>query len=93
MATVKGAVVGQLLLSYEWDERGNYTVCWLRRLYVRTSHRKRGVATELVRYVMAAERLPYYRLNVDYGNQASRRLFEGLRARFFADNARLDGPT
>ena len=46
-----GAVVGGLLVTYEWSDWRNATFWWIQSVYVDPVHRGRGVFTALYRHV------------------------------------------
>lgn len=58
VATVDGAVVGQLMVTYEWSDWRNGMFLWIQSVYVRPDHRRGGVFTALYRHVERASRAP-----------------------------------
>lgn len=45
------AVVGQLLITYEWSDWRNAQFWWIQSVYVAPQHRRRGVFSELYAHV------------------------------------------
>ena len=50
------ALVGQLLLTYEWSDWRNGRFWWIQSVYVAPSHRRQGVFSALYRHVEALAR-------------------------------------
>jgi GNAT superfamily N-acetyltransferase len=42
LAEIDGAVVGQLMNTYEWSDWRNATFWWIQSVYVHPEHRKHG---------------------------------------------------
>ncbi|MCK7509419.1 MAG: GNAT family N-acetyltransferase [Desulfobacterales bacterium] len=47
VAEMDGAVVGQLMITYEWSDWRNATFWWIQSVYVEKSVRSKGVFREL----------------------------------------------
>lgn len=79
-----GAVVGQLLITYEWSDWRNGTFWWLQSVYVAAAERRRGVFSALYSEVLDAARrdggVCGLRLYVEQANRNAERTY---RARGF----------
>jgi GNAT superfamily N-acetyltransferase len=53
VAETRGAVVGQVLITYEWSDWRNGNFWWLQSVYVQKEFRARGVFKALFAYVVA----------------------------------------
>ena len=53
VAELHGAVVGSLLITYEWSDWRNATFWWIQSVFVDADHRRQGVYTAMHRYVLA----------------------------------------
>jgi len=74
VAEVNGAVVGQLMITYEWSDWRNGNIWWLQSVYVKEEFRRSGVFRALFDHLRAlAAATPDVR---------------GLRLYMHADNAR-----
>jgi len=51
VAELDGAVVGQLLITYEWSDWRNCMVWWIQSVYVAQHARRSGVLTTLYRHL------------------------------------------
>jgi len=51
IAELNGAVVGQLMITYEWSDWRNATFWWMQSVYVLPVYRKQGVFKALYRYI------------------------------------------
>lgn len=51
VAEIKGAVVGQLLITYEWSDWRNGNFWWIQSVYVRAEHRQAGVFRALFAHI------------------------------------------
>jgi GNAT superfamily N-acetyltransferase len=82
LAEVKGQVVGQLLVTYEWSDWRNGWFWWIQSVFVRKDWRGRGVFEELYEFVerQAADRSDVcgLRLYVDADNARAKRTYERL---------------
>ena len=66
-----GQPAAQLMITYEWSDWRNSNMWWIQSVYVITSHRRRGLFTELfgaVREAATAEGVEVMRLYADNGN-------------------------
>lgn len=81
VAEDRGAVFGQLLITYEWSDWRNADVWWIQSVYVWPEHRGRGVYRSLSSHVEAsarAEGAAGLRLYVDRRNEAAREVYRRL---------------
>jgi ribosomal protein S18 acetylase RimI-like enzyme len=51
VAEMEGAVVGQLLITYEWSDWRNGNFWWIQSVYVAAAHRQSGVFRRLFEHV------------------------------------------
>ncbi len=51
VAEDEGKVVASLLITYEWSDWRNTYVWWFQSVYVRTSHRRRGIFSSMYRHI------------------------------------------
>lgn len=51
LAESDGAVVGQLMVTYEWSDWRNGMVWWIQSVYVDPQYRRKGVFSSLYRHV------------------------------------------
>lgn len=51
VAEIDGAVVGQLLVTFEWSDWRNGVFWWIQSVYVHGDHRRAGVFSALYRHV------------------------------------------
>ena len=56
VAETDGAVVGSLLITYEWSDWRNANFWWIQSVYVDAAHRRLGVYTAMHRYVLERAR-------------------------------------
>ena len=56
VAESAGAVVGQLMVTYEWSDWRDGWFWWVQSVYVREDHRRRGVFRALYEAVLAQAR-------------------------------------
>ena len=47
-----GAVIGQMMVTFEWSDWRNGTFWWVQSVYVRPDHRRQGVYRRLYRHVL-----------------------------------------
>lgn len=82
VAEVDDAVVGCLLVTYEWSDWRNGTVLWIQSLYVLPGHRRGGVFRALYEHLLglveADDSLRGIRLYVDSRNAAAQRAYEAM---------------
>ena len=59
VAETRAAVIGQLLITYEWSDWRNGTFWWIQSVYVEPSMRRRGIFRTMHDYVLQeAQRRP-----------------------------------
>ncbi|MGO8929218.1 MAG: N-acetyltransferase family protein [Limisphaerales bacterium] len=51
VAEIEGAVVGQLMITYEWSDWRNGTIWWIQSVYVKPEFRRTGVFRALFNHV------------------------------------------
>jgi ribosomal protein S18 acetylase RimI-like enzyme len=76
-----GAIVGQLMVTYEWSDWRNGMMWWVQSVYVRSDWRRRGVFRALFRHVVAEaqrEQVPCIRLYVEEHNAPARETYASL---------------
>ena len=82
VAEVDGAVVGQLLLTYEWSDWRNGSFWWIQSVYVKQEFRGRGLFRTLFEHLreLAGRRqdVRALRLYVHSENERARRSYERL---------------
>lgn len=82
VAETKGAVVGQLLITYEWSDWRNGTFWWIQSVYVREDLRGQGIFRRLFKQVakLAKKRRDAcgLRLYVDAHNGGARQTYTRL---------------
>lgn len=82
VATVGGAVVGQLLLTREWSDWRNGWFYWIQSVYVETANRRQGVFRMLYRTALEeVQRQPNavgLRLYVEEHNTAAQSTYRRL---------------
>ena len=74
VAEAAGAVVGQVMITYEWSDWRNGNIWWLQSVYVRKDFRQRGVFRALFNHLTQLA--------------LTRRDVCGLRLYMHADNSR-----
>ncbi len=47
VAEQENEIIGQLMITYEWSDWRNSTIWWIQSVYVKPSHRKKGVFLSL----------------------------------------------
>jgi len=85
VAEMGGAVVGQLMITYEWSDWRNGTFWWIQSVYVRPEDRGRGVFRQLYD---AAEKMARasggscgLRLYVEGENERAQQVYERMGMR------------
>jgi ribosomal protein S18 acetylase RimI-like enzyme len=82
VAESEGQVVGQLALTYEWSDWRNGWFWWIQSVYVHPDHRRRGIFTQLCRYLeeraIAERDVIGIRLYVEAENDAAHATYERL---------------
>jgi ribosomal protein S18 acetylase RimI-like enzyme len=85
VAVAEDHVVGQVVLTREWNDHRNGFTGSMRRLYVRPDFRRRGIALKLLEHVVAtADDVREFRYCVALENAPSAKLFERLGGQFLA---------
>jgi ribosomal protein S18 acetylase RimI-like enzyme len=86
LAERDGAVVGQVMLTYEWSDWRNGWIWWIQSVYVRRDARRQGIFRSLYEHVVAAARgdpgVVGLRLYVERDNQAAQQTYLGLGMRW-----------
>jgi ribosomal protein S18 acetylase RimI-like enzyme len=76
------AVVGQLLVTYEWSDWRNGNFWWLQSLYVHPDHRHQGIFRRLYDYVHTQAHLHQgvcgFRLYVEENNHQAQKAYANL---------------
>ena len=82
VAEIGGAVVGALMVTFEWSDWRNGTFLWIQSVYVRPEFRGRGVYRRLYEHVRAHARdrgdVCGFRLYVETGNEPAQRVYAAL---------------
>jgi len=82
VAEMDGAVVGQLMITFEWSDWRNGTVLWIQSVYVLTDYRKKGVFkimyNEIKKRVQSNPEYSGIRLYVDRTNEKAIRVYEAM---------------
>jgi ribosomal protein S18 acetylase RimI-like enzyme len=82
LAEIDGAVVGQLMVTYEWSDWRNANIWWIQSVYVREEARGKGVFRWLFNHLQSAageqKGVCSLRLYVHSENAAARRTYEKL---------------
>ncbi len=82
VAEAQGAVVGQLMITYEWSDWRNGNLWWLQSVYVKPEFRGRGVFRQLFRHLENLARdnpeVRGLRLYMHAANATARRSYEKL---------------
>ncbi len=79
------AVIGQIMITFEWSDWRNANLWWLQSVYVREDFRRRGVFGMLFRHVKAVARrrmgVCALRLYMHADNARARQAYEALGMR------------
>lgn len=82
VADLDGAIVGQLMITYEWSDWRNGTFWWIQSVYVREEFRGRGIFKALYRHVEALARqnkgVCGLRLYVEHNNRDAVKTYRKL---------------
>jgi GNAT superfamily N-acetyltransferase len=82
VAEEQGAVVGQLMLTYEWSDWRNGNLWWIQSVYVQAEFRGRGIFRQLFNHLRELARrqgdVPALRLYMHHANARARRSYEQL---------------
>ena len=81
MAEIDEAVVGQLMITYEWSDWRNGLFWWIQSVYVAPTARRNGVFSALYRYVAELARQEQacgIRLYVESGNARAQQTYRAM---------------
>ncbi len=82
VAEESGEVIGCLMTTYEWSEWRCGNVLWIQSVYIKSSHRSKGVFKKMYEYIksMVTPESEYrgIRLYVDKTNAAAQKVYEKL---------------
>jgi GNAT superfamily N-acetyltransferase len=82
VAEAAGAVIGQLMVTYEWSDWRNGVFWWIQSVYVRHADRGKGVFKALFRHVESESRnrsdVCGLRLYVEGENAGAKKTYEHL---------------
>jgi ribosomal protein S18 acetylase RimI-like enzyme len=82
VAEENGAVVGQLMITFEWSDWRNGWVWWLQSVYVRADVRNKGVFRQIFDFAMAEAKeeknVVLIRLYVEKDNTSAQATYERL---------------
>jgi GNAT superfamily N-acetyltransferase len=82
VAVIDGAVVGQVMITYEWSDWRNGNLWWIQSVYVKEAFRGLGVFARLFERVkalaQAQKNVPALRLYMHGQNGRARRAYERL---------------
>jgi GNAT superfamily N-acetyltransferase len=82
VAEVEGAVVGQLMITYEWSDWRNGNLWWIQSVYVEPEFRGQGVFHALFKHLenlaRASQEVAGLRLYMHTENHRARRTYERL---------------
>ncbi len=82
VAVSEGAIIGQLMHTYEWSDWRNGNIWWLQSVYISQTHRRRGVFRQLFEHLWKeAERDPDVvgvRLYVEVENLAAQETYRNM---------------
>jgi GNAT superfamily N-acetyltransferase len=78
-----GALIGQLLITYEWSDWRNATFWWIQSVYVHPEWRRAGVYRRMHEYVLHEARacpdVCGIRLYVEQGNRVAQSVYEAMK--------------
>ncbi len=81
VAEESGAVIGQIMITYEWSDWRNSWIWWLQSVYVRADRRRHGVFRGLYEHICARahkEKVAAIRLYVEKDNSAAQKTYGSL---------------
>jgi len=81
VADNNGSVVASLLVTFEWSDWRNTDIWWFQSVYVLPAFRRKGVFTEMYRYVReecVKQGIAGLRLYVESNNETARKTYESL---------------
>jgi GNAT superfamily N-acetyltransferase len=76
-----GAVVGQLMITFEWSDWRNGWFWWIQSVYVALEHRRTGVIRALferVRELAKRQNVCGFRLYVDKQNKSAQKVYAAM---------------
>lgn len=82
VAEIDDAIVGQIMITYEWSDWRNGTIWWIQSVFIDERHRRQGVFSALYRHVEALARGDReccgIRLYVERDNQRAQQTYLAL---------------
>lgn len=82
VAETGGAVVGSLMITYEWSDWRNATFWWIQSVFVDADYRRRGVYTAMHDHVLTQAResddICGVRLYVERSNHVAQQTYKSL---------------
>ena len=82
VAEIEEAIVGSLLVTYEWSDWRNSWFWWIQSVYVEKSHRRRGIYSRLYNEVISkcrkSEQTCGIRLYVEKENKIAQKVYSDL---------------
>jgi GNAT superfamily N-acetyltransferase len=81
VARIKGKIVGQLMITFEWSDWRNKMIWWIQSVYVDPAFRKKGVFQSLFSYVKnqaKEQNICLIRLYVHFENTTAIKVYEKL---------------
>ncbi len=82
VAELKGEMVGQAMVTYEWSDWRNQYFLWLQSVFVPESHRKQGIFTALYLHLVDLARyrkdIAGLRLYVEHNNLPAQQTYERM---------------
>ncbi len=82
VAEVRGLVIGQAMVTYEWSDWRNGDLWWVQSVYVHPDHRRQGVFTKLYQHIETLARndarVRGLRLYVEEDNAAGQTVYKKL---------------
>lgn len=81
VAVENNDVIGQLMITYEWSDWRNGTFWWIQSVYIAKEHRRKGVYTQLYKYIKEKckeHNVCGIRLYVDKSNTTARETYKKL---------------
>jgi ribosomal protein S18 acetylase RimI-like enzyme len=76
-----GAVIGQIMVTYEWSDWRNSWIWWLQSVYVRADRRRHGVFRSLYDYMLSRaseQNVSVVRLYVEKDNLSAQQTYKQL---------------
>lgn len=79
---IKGDIVGQLMVTYEWSDWRNKFFLWIESVYIRKEFRRRGIYAALYHYLTDLAKhkgnVAGLRLYVEVNNESAKAVYEQL---------------